>query len=206
MKRKKVLMIIILIIFLVTIFALIDYCLVNNNKKPWFSITRYTLNNYHTDIGTSGNNQNKDFSKVIKIYNGLGYTIKTCSYCPAKTSFKLGIYKADGSYLDDITCYSDNRRTKTNYVFVDSKINTINKTTIIPKLSDKEIDKKDKLNEIIGCYSTLNEVDNTKKYELKISCNIEEISEDNLKKLYKISPNITKKELMKKLNNEKNCN
>lgn len=148
---------------------------------------------------------------TAEVYSGLGYKIRKCTFCE-KPVYLMILWSKEYPY-ERLTCNED-IRTKTNYDFVDGKLEDITIAEIIPEkdMEDGYKQEVENLKKIKGCSSELKMNKNSHgyvTYNIYKSYNLSLMSETDIDKVLKDKKdilNLTYKQIIKKYKVEnKSC-
>ena len=176
-KNKKIyifLIVVFSVVGLATIFGIIDNNRAINGKKPIFIF--YKAKVFNTDINKKG----------IEYY-GIGYKISNCESDIDNYSFQFG-YKKNEICATSLTCNeTEAKNFKTTYKFLFDGDKLYRLTAVLVRQIDESEDEKEftkeykKLNNIVGVEATIKKI-HSRTYKIEQSCNLTEISINNIEK------------------------
>lgn len=205
-NMKKIIKVILTIsalsIILLISFMLIDYSRAQAGKKPLFARQKST--SVTVFPVKEGFEKSYGIDNEIVEYRGIGYKVTVCNVEDKIHHFTLN-KKENVNCFKSLTCtkeFSENDKHKFEYSFLGEKMFRIETTLLIPveQLENEETYKQEfmKINEIDNCGGTFKKTNET-TYETITICNIENITEAEVEKIYstsKSSLDMTKEEMI----------
>jgi hypothetical protein len=207
---KKLALIILIPLTLCAVFGIVDYFRIIIGKKPIFIYRTENVSSFDFEVGATGYiplSSEKDsnnvgigqnaivFEDVVSpskegaTYYGIGYNVSTCDNETGNYTFQLGGKQKEPCF-STLTCtktLAENNKQSIEYFFFDGKVYRMHTTITMPaeEIVNEEVYKKEliEINDIEGCGVTLSKP-NDKTYVTKQMCNISNMSNNDVKKVY----------------------